>query len=163
MAKYYDLNTFVQEYLVSSKPELKDLTSRLENVPISLRKFEDVMKRQYNEDLSSLIVRAELISPQMRLLLLDDLTNTIDEADRITGRIALPYASISVSGEAISRNFYEKTKHFFGSLIMPDTSDPSAKVLSRRGVPGVAVMFNNPEKRHGRLDYIEIALAKHLG
>ncbi len=163
MAKYYDLNAFVQEYLVQSKPELEDLTSRLENVPIDLKKLEDMLEHKYNSDFSGLIVRAELISPQMRILLLDELSSSIYKADSITEKMALPYTSISVSGEAISRTFYEKTKHSFGSLIMPDKRDPSAKLLSRDGVPGVAVMFNNPEKRHGRFDYIEIELVKHLG
>ena len=162
MAKNYDLNTFVQEYLVTGKPNLEDLTERLENVPVSLHKLEAMLRRKYDYDLSDLWVRAELISPEMRMLLLDELTDTIEQADSITERIAMPYTSILINGEYMSRGFYRKNKNDFGSLILPNPSDPSAKVLSRKGVPGVAVMFDNKEKRHGRLDYIEMILVTNF-
>jgi hypothetical protein len=161
MAKYYDLNSIVKEYLVENKPALEDLTSRLRHVPISLKNFEAFMK-QLNSDLYELQVRAELTSTEIRILLLDELSDTIDEADEIAGRMVMPYPSLWMSGEHIRNDFYRKAKSNLGSLILPNPSDSSAKVLSRKGLPGVAVLFDDKDKRHGNLNYLEINVIKEF-
>jgi hypothetical protein len=162
MAKYYDLNKLVKTYVTSGEKEFKELMSRLKNVPVSLVDLEKMIKAKYNEDLSDLRVTSYLESTDMRILLLDDLTDSNDEADSITGRIIMPYPVVLMSGQNIGSYFYDQNKKDFGKLLVPDARDPDAKVLSHEGVPGVAVIFKRDKKsRDKKLEYIEIVLSKN--
>jgi hypothetical protein len=130
----------------------------LSNVPVSLEKLEGMLKEKYDCSLAELVTRAEFVNPDMRLFLLDEFTEQ-EEADAITERMSLPYPLICLSGQAISKDFYKKAKYNFGGLICPDERDLTAKVLSRKGVGGAAVIFEKGKK----LEYIEIVLAKEFG
>lgn len=160
MVEYTNLNEIVQYYNISREggvDELKSLQERLSNVPVDLSRFEDYLNH-HGADFSCLLTRAEIEDPDMRLFLLDDLTDTSEEADDITERMELPYIILYVNGDGISNDFYKKTKKLLGQLIRPDVKDETTKVMHRPFSSGVAVIYERDEK----LQYIEMYLVHSL-
>lgn len=158
MTAYEDLNNIIQHYNISRSgiPELQELQTRLSEVPVSLVQFRKYLKTSFhNCELSDLAMRAELIKPESRIFLLDDLVDH-DEADELTERMVHPYVRISMSGNGISKRFHASTRNKLGKLILPDKRDQTSRVLSRPDCPAVAIIYERENKIH----YLEIGFCR---
>ncbi len=159
MPIYTDLNQIIQEYLISRRgglQEFQDLQERLSNVPVSLVEFEKYLREDYSKiqfEFSNLITRAELYNPVSSMGFLNELVEQ-DEADNLTEKIVKPYPLLKIDSEPMSYHFHISTMKRLGELILPDKRDPTSRVLSRRGVSAVAVVY----ERKNKVNYLEIIL-----
>jgi hypothetical protein len=154
-----DLNKIVHEYKTSKKGgerELRSLKKLLSDVPISLAKFEEYLKTNYNAEFTDfdLITNAELCTTDTKFFLLGELE--IDEVYVIKKMINTPYPVININGEKLSEKFYDKTKKHLDKLIL--SNDPKSKVLSRPDCSAVAIVYEDKEKN--KKHYLEINLTR---
>ena len=147
-----DLNRIVQEYRIERKNAARNLAllrEKLRDVPVSFNGLSS-QPGDASDLLADLVVTAELVHPQGRILLIDNLPHT--SADYAVEEIELPYARVRISGETYGDQFYRYHRQA-SEWIAP----LEGATLFAGGARAGLMFFRNK-----RLQYVEFSVEKRL-
>jgi hypothetical protein len=143
-----DLNTIVQEYTVwndgPAEEELKTLKEHLGTVPVNMRRLQSAIEKR-GGSYGNLLIEAELITPVFAIGVFNNLDE--NEADRITGRLQIPYARIAFDFSALGKNAKRMMRHGFASCF--DAEDNA--ILVHNGSRDAGVVY----ERNGKYRLVE--------